>query len=1269
MIVYFAGRNLDILGMAATGLPDGLRIVDDLKTEDIDSGVASLELTVCFPGQNPQVMEQMCDVGNYLLCSCQGENEFYTVIDYERDSKAQTIRLYAEDAGLDLLNEIAPPFAADAAHDIGWYVDTFAKDSGFELGINEIPTLTRKLAWEGEQTVTERLRSVATQFDNCELSYSFTAKGMEVTHKYINIYARRGKDMEETLRLNLELDRIVTKKSAANLATALLVTGGIPEGAEDPVTLEGYEYDDGDLYTDGAYLKSRSAVEKWGRYIQDESGGASDRHIVQTYTYDTTSQQTLCAHAVTELKQRSEVETNYEVDIRVLPENVRIGDRINIVDDHAALYLSARVLKLERSACLDKRTATLGEYLIRDSGISERVYELAQSYKKAVQGTAAAQAAANTAKGDASEAKANAAQAQADADRANVMIKNLSADFADIERLVAEKADIGALNAATAQIGSLTADLAQVEQLIAQKAEVDDLEAANAHITDLSADLAQVEELVAGKADIDDLNAANASIGSLTADLANVETLLAGSAGVGNLQAIHLTGDNVVIDDALITDAMIANLSAGKLTAGTLYTSLVKIVSDQEEHLVIDGATLQLKDAAGTIRVQIGKDASGDYSYYLWDAQGNLMWSPTGVTADGLNDGIIRDVNVAEDAAISGDKLNISSVAQKLNEDGSLTVDAGQVTIDGEKLDVAYKQVTQDLQGTQEALDGLQVGGRNLLHNTKTMAGYSKSDNVTTALDEDGFTLARFAPVDAPGWNSVNTRPAISFSSLRNQTATFSLLVRSEDWAELNGDNSHGLLIAFCLCSGDSLARTLYATQGYYTTPLSPAWTKVTTTVELTDSFFNRGSGTIDESTRFYVQVYNYSIYSMEVKEFKLELGNLATDWTPAPEDGEEALSEVTQRTTALETGLSVVQGQITSKVWESDITQITNPLGQQLTTLEDQYSQMSQTVDGITLSVGNLQTTTEALGSSISDVQGELALKVGRDDNDQIVSMLNASADQINLTGQRIKIDSPNFKLAADGTVTAVNADLSGKVTATSGSIGNWVINQAGIIATREYDGLQYRYVIQAPSTDLGSWYSFLACQYRASSDDPWSYAFQVGYDGDISGRGLALSEDLEVAGGATVGGNLTASYMKSTGYLDAADRIRCSAGSISIGSGSGVLLLPSGDAYLQGSGNLKADGNGAFAGSLSTYGYLVPRMQHGSVSVTVTANTWKTVSVTFPKAFPGTPDVTVTPRHNSQETNISYKLTALSASGFTLGLYCSGGGTYAVHWTAMYG
>lgn len=376
MIVYFANRSMEILGQASTSLPGGYPLVEDYKVEEVDTGVASFECRIIFDQNTRRTLESMCEAGNYLLRSSGDENEFYTIIDVEIDTRDQEIYVYAEDAGLDLLNEIVGAYEATEAHDAQWYINKYIQDSGFEIGINEIPTLVRKLSWDGEQTVTERLASIATQFGGFEISYSFDIHGMEITHKYINIYTERGKNVDEQLCLNRDIDRIITKKSVANLATALYVTGGIPEGEDTPITLSGYQYDDGDFYVDGKYLKSREAVAKWSRYAWEKSIPGYQGHLVQQYSYDTTSQQTLCAHALTELKKLCDMEVNYEVNILKLSEQIKIGDRINIVDDAGELYLSARILKLETSICNQKQTATLGEYLIRGSGISQRVEDL-----------------------------------------------------------------------------------------------------------------------------------------------------------------------------------------------------------------------------------------------------------------------------------------------------------------------------------------------------------------------------------------------------------------------------------------------------------------------------------------------------------------------------------------------------------------------------------------------------------------------------------------------------------------------------------------------------------------------------------------------------------------------------------------------------------------------------------------------------------------------------------------------------------------------------
>ncbi len=381
MIIYFANRSMEIQGSASTGLPGGFTVVEDTKTEEIETGVAVFECRVKFDSANRLQLEAMCEAGNYLLRSDGDLNEFYTIIEVEVDTKEQTVYLYAEDAGMDLLNEVCPAYEATANHDVAWYIKRYTADSGFEIGINEVPDQVKKLKFASEQTATERLTEIAEGFGGFEISYSFAISGMEVTHKYINIYQERGKDVADQLRLNQDIDRITTKKSVANLATALSCTGGTPKGKKDPITLQGYTYDDGDFFVDGKLLKSRQAVAQWSRYAW-EVADASDwqGYHIRQYTYDTTSQATLCSKAIKELKKLRQMEVNYEVEINNLPEGIRIGDRINIVDDSGALYLSARILKLETSICAQKQTATLGEYLLKGSGISAKVEELAEKF-------------------------------------------------------------------------------------------------------------------------------------------------------------------------------------------------------------------------------------------------------------------------------------------------------------------------------------------------------------------------------------------------------------------------------------------------------------------------------------------------------------------------------------------------------------------------------------------------------------------------------------------------------------------------------------------------------------------------------------------------------------------------------------------------------------------------------------------------------------------------------------------------------------------------
>lgn len=441
MIIYFADRKLNVLGHASTHLPVGLKVIKDKKIDDIETGVATFECEVPYNDDTRESVVKCTELGNHILYSNESETEFFTIIDAEIDTHKKTVYIYAEDDGMDLLNVIVGEYEADKAYSIAYYIEKFAKGTGFEIGTNEAKDLTRKLSWDGEQTATARIASVATQFDGCEVSYSFEVEGLEVTRKFINIYKQRGKDVGATLWLNKDIDSIVTTKSIGNLATALQCTGGTPDNAENPITLQGYKYDDGDFYVDGKVLKSRNALKQWARYLwKDDDEYLSGGHIVKLYSYDTTNQKTLCSHAITELKKLREMEVNYSVDIRKLPDNVRIGDRINIVDEKGELYLSARVLQLKTSVEQKEYQATIGEYLIKSSGISQKVADLAAQFATMAKSSARALMLANNASTAAAEA-----QAMADAIAAEAIAAREKAEAAE------EAAKTAANSAANAQ--------------------------------------------------------------------------------------------------------------------------------------------------------------------------------------------------------------------------------------------------------------------------------------------------------------------------------------------------------------------------------------------------------------------------------------------------------------------------------------------------------------------------------------------------------------------------------------------------------------------------------------------------------------------------------------------------------------------------------------------------------------------------------------------------------------------------------------------------
>ncbi|MCD8004630.1 MAG: tail fiber domain-containing protein, partial [Oscillospiraceae bacterium] len=537
----------------------------------------------------------------------------------------------------------------------------------------------------------------------------------------------------------------------------------------------------------------------------------------------------------------------------------------------------------------------------------------------------------------------------------------------------------------------------------------------------------------------ENFKATYAEISTLNANVANITTLLSGSIGTGTLQAIHLSSDNVVIDDAVITSAMIVSLTASKITSGTIYTSQVTIqTAEDDKSLVIADGTIQISD--GTyVRVQIGEDASGDYNLYLWNASGSLIWNAQGLTAEGLggNGAIIKDLNVADDAAISGTKLDIQSVASELSEDGTLTVNASNVVINETTLDVAYT-------------------------------------TVITTLDD--------AIVDVVNYYALG-----------------------ESDTEPPCDPGEEIAVGICdeaVCDEAACDETIC-----WTTNLLAA----------------------DEGQ-----------YLWMVQKLTVTDGDISWTEPVCLTDG-----YVRNTTSTLTTSLTVIQGQIEAKVWQTDIDTAVNALGEEIDTIHDQYSSVTQNVDSIVSAVGEIQTEMGYLGDEITAVSSEITqladsislsvtsntdgtasikLSVGDEDaGDTITAVTEArkafandtsaitiSAGTVLFASNTLLVESDNFTLDSSGDVA-----ITGTITATSGTIGGWTIGTSAI-----YNG-----TTSMTSTTTGTYIGTSGIRQYASSS---AYINMTG--GVLTAKGASISGTITATGGTIGGFNIGSSTLYST-------------------------------------------------------------------------------------------------------------------------------------------
>ncbi len=293
-----------------------------------------------------------------------------------------------------------------------------------------------------------------------------------------------------------------------------------------------------------------------------------------------------------------------------------------------------------------------------------------------------------------------------------------------------------------------------------------------------------------------------------------------------------------------------------------------------------------------------------------------------------------KDIDLSGNGTIAQqdvtDMTNFVSAVSQVVQDNLVTGALNAAVIDWTKVDALTLAVNSLV---VEATDGIElrvansihVGGTNLLRGTKTFStegGWETTTYITHENLSDGKVAAVItrSGLTSDGWTTLIGRRAALDNNWIGRQVTMSGYVYSDDWAAVD----YGVVLVAELYTASTGSRSRYSNTIYidnvgevawgsngicHETALENGkWCKFWYTFTLNEATMIYGSAAL--STMNYV---NASILlrrngSVKFKELKLEWGNKATSWSPAPEDTDAEFSSV-------RTELSLVPGKITAAV------------------------------------------------------------------------------------------------------------------------------------------------------------------------------------------------------------------------------------------------------------------------------------------------------------------------------------------------------------------
>ncbi|MDM0714606.1 hypothetical protein QTH85_04905 [Clostridium perfringens] len=483
-------------------------------------------------------------------------------------------------------------------------------------------------------------------------------------------------------------------------------------------------------------------------------------------------------------------------------------------------------------------------------------------------------------------------------------MERYSIEQANIKKALIDKASINDLTAVDAKIQRLYTD-----DLTAIRADIVTLNSQKANIVELNSIKADLQQAIIGKANITDLNAAVGKINVLESKTASIENALNKNLTAENIATGAITAGSGIIAEGAIGDAEISSLSVNKLKVGDITTSKHRIVSADGTIEIVGNQILINRNNVN--RVILGEyrktDSTTDYGLLIRGKDGKtIMLDSDGVHNAGITNGAIDNNKVADNANISGNKLDINSVIREVNNNGTETIKGTKVTVGDRTLDVELSTQNNTITEHSKELSS-QKASLTALDNALKFKVDSQTFTQSTTTINNNINRAKEEAINSA--NNVINNLQISFRNLAinsnfdfgwknwgfnnpNNNATVQIIKDSvlgncvKVTTQTPGQGVYSLLKrkpkttyswSFMIKSDKTCKITVAHEYGEGTKEISltTEWTKITGT-----GIWNGNGGALC----FYSNVDNPQITYYLTNLIYVE-GDKVGDWTPAPED------------------------------------------------------------------------------------------------------------------------------------------------------------------------------------------------------------------------------------------------------------------------------------------------------------------------------------------------------------------------------------------------